>query len=67
MPTGKGGRLIIYPTTQWYMTGLHFLWVYDYFLTLGDEVGQSLHCSIVVLDPHRYADNLRLVRNEIPE
>jgi hypothetical protein len=39
---GKERRLIVYSAMQWYMTGMHFLWVYDYFLTLEDEVGYDL-------------------------
>ena len=33
-------KLTVYPAIQRYMTALHFMWLYDYFLTFGDEVSR---------------------------
>jgi hypothetical protein len=65
--SGERSKLTAYPAIQQFALGMYFMWMYDYFLTLGDEVRCGSLLSIAVLSSDRFAGDLCLVRNEISE
>jgi hypothetical protein len=51
-------------TTQLVLTAIQSLWIYDYLLTLGDEV-PCVSLAIETPNFDRLTDTLRLVREEV--
>ena len=50
---------------QLFMTSMNALWIYDYVLTLGDEVRSRSHSLIMESGPDDDPDDLCLVKKEI--
>ena len=54
-------------SAQLFLTSMHCLWMYDYLLTVGDEVQYPCISFNQVSDSDRCVDKVRLVRKEILE
>ena len=67
MRTGKDRKLTRTRPPQLLLTSAHFMWVYDYFLTFGDEVQYPHIFCDYMSSSDRYTDKICLVWNGILE
>lgn len=57
----------MYDLTQLFSVSMYWMWIYDYFLTLGDEVRRPCVLSTEVPGSDRCTDRIRLAWKEILE